>query len=160
MVYSTVRVTVLEPLQTRPPSGSLETPQSLGEWKRADTTVLDLIANLLFRCPHRRLTRPITPVSKPGVPCGETYVVCLACGKQFYYDWEKMRLGGPVARDAAKGVLPPELPSPRKSKLKYAMLASAIPVAFLLGKALLKKPPAPKTGDRAPQPDRSARRGK
>ena len=86
--------------------------------------------------------------------------MCLACGKQFYYDWERMRLGGPVARDAAQGVLPPEPPSPRKSKLKYAMLASAIPVAFLLGKALLKKPPAPKTGDRPPKPDRSAPRGK
>jgi hypothetical protein len=24
---------------------------------------------------------------------GETYVVCLACGQQFAYDWEHMRLG-------------------------------------------------------------------
>jgi len=102
--------------------------------------MITVLADLLFRCPHRRLTRPITPVSKPGVPSGETYVVCLECGKQFYYDWEKMRLGGPVERDPAKGVLPPDLPKPSKSKLKYALLGSAIPLAILLGKTLLSKP--------------------
>jgi hypothetical protein len=105
--------------------------------------MIDLVANLLFRCPHRRLTRPITPVSKPGVPSGETYVVCLECGKQFYYDWEKMRLGGPVERSATKGVLPPDLPKLRKSRLKYALLGSAIPLAVLLGKSLLSKPKEP-----------------
>ncbi len=102
--------------------------------------MISLVANLLFRCAHRRLTRPITPVSKPGVPSGETYVVCLECGKQFYYDWEKMRLGGPVARGEAQGVLPPDLPKPSKSKLKYALLGSAIPLALLLGKSLFSKP--------------------
>ena len=106
--------------------------------------MMAVLAELLFRCPHRRLTRPITPVSKPGVPSGETYVVCLECGKQFYYDWEKMRLGGPVERDAAKGVLPLELPKPSKSKLKYALLGSAIPLAVWLGKTLLSKPKKPK----------------
>jgi hypothetical protein len=64
----------------------------------------------------------------------------LECGKQFYYDWERMRLGGPVERDPAKGVLPPDLPKPSKSKLKYALLGSAIPLAVLLGKTLLSKP--------------------
>ncbi|HEY1203399.1 MAG: hypothetical protein ABSH46_17110 [Bryobacteraceae bacterium] len=102
--------------------------------------MITVLADLLFRCPHRRLTRPITPVSKPGVPSGDTYVVCLECGKQFYYDWERMRLGGPVERDPAKGVLPPDLPKPSKSKLKYALLGSAIPLAVLLGKTLLSKP--------------------
>jgi len=102
--------------------------------------MISLVANLLFRCPHRRLTRPITPVSKPGVPSGETYVVCLECGKQFYYDWEQMRLGGPVARGEATGVLPPDLPKPSKTRLKYALLGSAIPLALLLGKTLLSKP--------------------
>ncbi len=110
-----------------------------------------LIANLLFRCPHRRLTRPITPVSKPGVPSGETYVVCLECGKQFYYDWEKMRLGGPVAPDAPQGVLPPDLPSPARGKLKYALLGSAIPLAFLVGKTLLSKPSRPKAEKKPPK---------
>ena len=47
----------------------------------------------LFGCSNRRLTRPITPVSKPGVPSGDTYVVCLDCGKQYAYDWDHMRIG-------------------------------------------------------------------
>ncbi len=102
--------------------------------------MIDLVADLLFRCPHRRLTRPITPVSKPGVPSGETYVVCLECGKQFYYDWERMRQGGPVERSEAQGVIPLDLPKPSRSKLKYALLGSAIPLAVLLGKTLLSKP--------------------
>jgi hypothetical protein len=102
--------------------------------------MVSFLADLLFRCPHRRLTRPITPMSKPGVPSGDTYVVCLECGKQFYYDWEQMRQGGPVEQDAATGVLPPDLPKPSRSKLKYALLGSAIPLAVLLGKALLSKP--------------------
>jgi anti-anti-sigma factor len=42
--------------------------------------------NLLFGCRHRRLTRPITPVHRPGTPSGETYVACLECGKRFPYD--------------------------------------------------------------------------
>ncbi|HXN47153.1 MAG TPA: hypothetical protein VN893_10965 [Bryobacteraceae bacterium] len=102
--------------------------------------MISLLAELLFRCAHRRLTRPITPVSKPGVPSGETYVVCLECGKQFYYDWEKMRLGGPVERSEAKGVIPLDSPRPSRTKLKYALLGSAIPLAVLLGKTLLTKP--------------------
>jgi hypothetical protein len=59
--------------------------------------VIDTVLNLLFRCHHKRLTRPITPVSKAGVPDGDTYVVCLACGKQFAYDWNEMRIGKSVA---------------------------------------------------------------
>ncbi len=55
-------------------------------------TVLDL----LFGCRHRRLTRPITPVHKYGVPGSDTYVACLECGKQFHYDATKMRLGAPI----------------------------------------------------------------
>jgi len=49
-------------------------------------TMIDNVLNLLFRCPHKRITRPMTPVSKGGVPQGDTYVVCLDCGKQFSYD--------------------------------------------------------------------------
>jgi len=102
--------------------------------------MIAVLADLLFRCPHRRLTRPITPVSKPGAPAGETYVVCLECGKQFYYDWEKMRLGGPVETCAAQGVLPPERPRQRTGKLKYALIGTAIPLAMLVGNAFLSKP--------------------
>jgi hypothetical protein len=110
--------------------------------------MIDVIANLLFRCPHRKLTRPITPVSKPGVPSGETYVVCLQCGKQFHYDWKNMRMGGPVVSSPTTGVLPVERPKPRKRGLKLALLASAIPLGVLLGKALASKPRAREKGDR------------
>jgi hypothetical protein len=62
--------------------------------------VIDSILNLLFRCRHRRLSRPITMSAKPGEPRSQAYVVCLDCGKQFGYDLERMRLGKPI-----KGVL-------------------------------------------------------
>jgi hypothetical protein len=38
----------------------------------------------------------MTPLAKPGTPAGETYVVCLDCGKHISYDWTKMRLGRPI----------------------------------------------------------------
>src|ERR1700730_17880028 len=119
--------------------------------------MLGSIFESLFGCSHRRLTRPITPVSKPGVPSGETYVVCLDCGKQFAYDWNRMRLGKPIEKCPDAGVLQPDMPGPGKAKIKYALLGSAIPLAVLLGSALdskrrpkspvppevLKSPPAP-----------------
>lgn len=42
---------------------------------------------LLFRCPHRNMSRPMTPAHSG------TYVVCLDCGTQLPYDWENMRVG-------------------------------------------------------------------
>ena len=98
--------------------------------------MIDSVVNLLFRCPHKRITRPITPVSKSGVPHGDTYVVCLDCGKQFIYDLQRMRIDRPVQNSAVSGVLHPHMPQPRKSKLKLAALASAVPIAWLLGSAL------------------------
>ena len=98
--------------------------------------MIDSVLNLLFRCPHKRITRPITPVSKAGVPQGDTYVVCLDCGKQFVYDLQKMRIDRPVQSSEAAGVLHPNMPTPRKSKLKIAAVASAVPLAWLLGSAL------------------------
>jgi hypothetical protein len=97
------------------------------------------IFDSLFGCSHRRLTRPITPVSKPGVPSGETYVVCLDCGKQFAYDWNHMRIGKPIERSPDTGVLRPDMPSAAKAKIKYALLGSALPLAVLLGSALVTK---------------------
>jgi hypothetical protein len=99
--------------------------------------MIDSVLNLLFRCPHRRLTRPVTPVSKSGVPQGPTYVVCLDCGKQFGYDLEEMRIGRPLDRSAESGVLHPDMPTARTNKIKYALWAS-VPLAFLLG-AVIKK---------------------
>jgi hypothetical protein len=97
--------------------------------------MIDSIANLLLRCSHRRLTRPVTPVSKAGVPHGQTYVVCLDCGKQFSYDLSAMRIGKPLESSHDGGVLHPGMPKPSR-KLSYALWAS-VPLAFLAG-ALLR----------------------
>ena len=93
----------------------------------------------LLACAHRRLTRPITPVSKPGVPSGETYVVCLDCGKQFAYDWDQMRVGKAIERSPDSGVLHPDMPGVPRTKLKYALLGSAVPLALMIGKILRTK---------------------
>jgi DNA-directed RNA polymerase subunit RPC12/RpoP len=103
--------------------------------------MLDVVANLLFRCSHRRLTRPITPVTKPGEGDGGTYVVCLECGKQFHYDWENMRMGRAVEHGTSHGVFPPDMPTPKKSRGKLAVLGAAIPLGMLLGRALISKGP-------------------
>ena len=95
-------------------------------------TMIDNVLNLLFRCPHKRITRPMTPVSKGGVPQGDTYVVCLDCGKQFTYDLDRMRIGKPVPISPGTGVLPHDMPKPRKSRLRYAAWVSAVPLAWLL----------------------------
>lgn len=36
---------------------------------------------------------PMSPVTKPGVPGGPPYVVCLDCGGKFAYNWNEMRMG-------------------------------------------------------------------
>jgi len=58
--------------------------------------VIDNILNLLFRCRHRSLSRPISPSVKFGKPRRDAYVVCLDCGKQFGYDLVRMRMGKAV----------------------------------------------------------------
>ena len=55
--------------------------------------MIDSVLNLLFRCGHKRLSRPLTPVARYGAESSETYVVCLDCGMHFSYDAEKMRMG-------------------------------------------------------------------
>ena len=53
-------------------------------------TILDVI----FGCWHKRTTFPIT--QRKGQRRGQArrgaYVVCLDCGKEFDYNWEKMRI--------------------------------------------------------------------
>ena len=101
--------------------------------------MINAIFQALFGCRHTRLTRPITPVRKPGVPSGETSVVCLECGKQFAYDWSHMRIGKAIEQFADAGLLNPNTPGPGKAKVKYALIGSAIPFGILLGRALIKK---------------------
>ncbi len=99
--------------------------------------MIDSILNLLFRCAHRRLTRPFSPLNYGGTQ-EECYVVCLDCGKQFSYDLEEMRIGKPIDRSHGASVVPPDSPMPRKKKLKYALWA-AVPVAVVVGVALKAK---------------------
>jgi hypothetical protein len=108
--------------------------------------MIDTVLNLLFRCPHRRLTRPVAPVTKAGQPHSQSYVVCLDCGKQFAYDVVEMRIGKAIDRSHDAGVLPPGMPKPRKSALKYALLA-AVPASVLLAAVWKgkKKPSSPES---------------
>ena len=53
--------------------------------------------DMLFGCWHKRYSFPIT-TKKGSTPPNEaarvtgTYVVCLDCGKEFPYDWSKMKV--------------------------------------------------------------------
>jgi hypothetical protein len=85
--------------------------------------MIDSVLNLLFRCPHRRLTRPVTPD-------GDTYVACLDCGKQFSYDLKEMRIGKPLTTGMTKS---------RGSKLKLAIMAVLLPVGMAFGSMLTSR---------------------
>jgi hypothetical protein len=109
--------------------------------------MIDSIMNLLFRCPHQRLTRPIAPVTKAGTPHSQSYVVCLDCGKQFEYDTNQMRIGKPIDHSHEHGVVPPPVPTSNKKKVAYGLMA-AIPAAVLLGSAWKRrKKGADRNGD-------------
>jgi hypothetical protein len=99
--------------------------------------MIDSVLNLLFRCPHRHMTRPMTPVSKAGEPQGETYVVCLDCAKQFAYDLRTMTVGRPIAPSPQGGVL--QRSKPRSHRLHYA-LGVGVPLALLAGSVWKTKP--------------------
>jgi hypothetical protein len=96
--------------------------------------MIDSVLNLLFRCSHPRLTRPVTPVTKAGVPQGQTYVVCLECGKQFAYDLDEMRVRRPLPASHTTGVLSPDMPKSNRM-LKFAIWAS-LPLALLASSIL------------------------
>jgi hypothetical protein len=103
--------------------------------------MIDTVLNLLFRCSHRRLSRPVTPVSTTGVPQGETYVVCLDCGKHFAYDTKEMRIGRPINDPRPSGVLQPDRAKAGDRRLKWAALWASIPLAMLIGSHLRAKKP-------------------
>ena len=65
------------------------------------------VFDLLFGCPHKHLSRPVTP-SKQAAGARVTYVVCLDCGKEFAYDWDGMRIGRPMTK---RQIQPVTLPS-------------------------------------------------
>jgi hypothetical protein len=114
--------------------------------------VIDTLLNLLFRCSHRHLTRPLTRVGETGGREGASYVVCLDCGKQFIYDLDAMRIGKPIDQSHEASVLPEKMPIPLKTKLKCAALA-AVPVAAAIGVTLHStKSRRPGSSDAAPEP--------
>lgn len=82
------------------------------------------------------MTRPITRVTKAGVSGGETTVVCLDCGQQFAYDWNEMRIGKAIKPSREQSVLQPDMPRAARTKVRYALLGSAIPFMVLAGRAL------------------------
>lgn len=74
--------------------------------------MLQFLLDSLFGCPHRRTTFPLTPrknvgLSASGVPRLGTYVACLDCGKELTYDWNEMRVSGPVLPRRAAGEAQP-----------------------------------------------------
>jgi DNA-directed RNA polymerase subunit RPC12/RpoP len=123
--------------------------------------MIDSFMNLLFRCSHRRLTRPVAPITKPGQPHSQSYVVCLDCGKQFEYDLSQMRMGKAIDRSHEAGVVPPDMPTPRKRKVGYALLA-AVPAAVVLGAVLTgkKKATKPEGGNSNPAAKDESGQGK
>lgn len=110
--------------------------------------MIDSLLNLVFRCAHRRLTSPLTPVSKKGAPHRGAYVVCLDCGKQFDYDLKEMRIGKPIDNSNDACVVPRDMPLPAATKVKYAVLA-AVPVAMAIGAILKTKKSGIKKNARA-----------
>jgi hypothetical protein len=46
----------------------------------------------LFGCPHKRTTFPLSNGRRQDLPSEPSgmYVVCLDCGREFAYDWNKM----------------------------------------------------------------------
>ena len=100
--------------------------------------MIDTLLNLLFRCSHRRLTRPLAPITKAGQPQSQSYVVCLDCGKQFEYDLKEMRMGKLIDHSHDACVVPKPTSLPTTAKVKYALLA-AVPAAIVLGVVLKAK---------------------
>lgn len=51
--------------------------------------------NAIFGCAHKNYSFPLTPKNRHSCfaagPTG-TYVVCLGCGKEFPYDWRRMKI--------------------------------------------------------------------
>ena len=105
--------------------------------------MIDTLLNLLFRCSHRRLTRPVAPVTKAGQPHSQSYVVCLDCGKQFEYDMTTMHMGKAIDHLHDACVVPGATTLPPTSKVKYALMA-VVPAAVLLGAVLKSKKKAAK----------------
>jgi hypothetical protein len=115
----------------------------LGQSTRAhvpnlEVPVIDALLNLLSRCPHRRLTCPVAPITNVGQQHSQGYVVCLDCGKLFEYDMEGMRIGKLIDDSHDVCVVPKNMTLPLARKVKYAALA-VVPVALVIGTVVKAK---------------------
>ena len=117
--------------------------------------MIDSVLNLIFSCPHRHLTRPITPAHHVGTPAPATYVVCLDCTKQFAYDVKTMRIGKPIDRAHDAYVLPAKPRKKRNTGFKFA-LGAAVPLALLAGSIWGGKQKKPRKKDPKPGGDSGA----
>jgi hypothetical protein len=71
--------------------------------------MMERIFDFLFGCSHEHYSFPMTSKStqrrSTAASLTGTYVVCLDCGKEFPYDWQKMKLlsaSAPQHRGVAK----------------------------------------------------------
>jgi hypothetical protein len=55
---------------------------------------------LLAHCRHKKISRPFT--NMPWCR-GQSYVVCLDCGREFDFDWKAMQMGAQRDRTNDKG---------------------------------------------------------
>ena len=75
------------------------------------------VFDMLFGCWHKRYSFPIT-TKKGSTPPNEaarvtgTYVVCLDCGKEFPYDWGKMKVVSAAPEETQTEQIASRAPSP------------------------------------------------
>jgi len=110
-----------------------------GEFRpNPEVPVIGTLVNLLFRCPHRRLTHPVAPITNVGKQHSQAFVVCLDCGKPFEYDMEGMKIGKLIEGCPDVHAVAKHMTSPLATKVKYAFLA-AVPVALMIGAVMKGK---------------------
>ena len=69
------------------------------------------LVKALFGCTHKRYTFPITTRDKRRSDAAKstgTYVVCLDCGKEFPYDWHRMKVVEPTPEQSEPLAKPTE----------------------------------------------------
>jgi hypothetical protein len=79
------------------------------------------VLNSVLVCHHRRTTFPVTSGRTPAA-LRRTYIVCLDCGAELPYDWQRMRVvpsgaGGNRARLVASHRVAPATPAPPESPI-------------------------------------------
>jgi transcription elongation factor Elf1 len=85
-----------------------------------EVSVIGNLLNLLFRCPHRRLTHPVAPITNVGQHNNQAFVVCLDCGKPFEYDMKRMTIGKLIDNSHDVYLVPKKMTVPLAKKVKYA----------------------------------------